>query len=110
MATIRVLPHEVLVPQGTQFESQAGKSLCQQLIDHGVDIEHSCGMVAACTTCHVIVREGFNRLPMASDREDDMLDKAWGLSPTSRLSCQITTADVDLTIELPKYTINHARE
>jgi 2Fe-2S ferredoxin len=47
---------------------------------------------------------------MASDREDDMLDKAWGLSPTSRLSCQITTADVDLTIELPKYTINHARE
>jgi 2Fe-2S ferredoxin len=109
MGVIRVLPHELLAPQGAQFDSVPGKSLCQQLLDHGVDIEHSCGMVAACTTCHVIVREGFQRLPMASDREDDMLDKAWGLTATSRLSCQIES-DVDMTIELPKYTINHARE
>lgn len=109
MAIITVLPHEQLAPDGARFESRPDASLCQQLLDHGVDIEHSCGMVAACTTCHVIVREGFNRLPMASDREDDMLDKAWGLTSTSRLSCQVTP-DTDLTIELPKYTINHARE
>ena len=109
MTFITVLPHEVLAPEGARFEAVAGRSLCQQLIDNGIDIEHSCGMVAACTTCHVIVREGFNRLPPATDREDDMLDKAWGLTSTSRLSCQLEP-DIDLTIELPKYTINHARE
>ena len=110
MATIRVLPHETLAPQGARFEVEPGKSLCQMLLDHGVDIEHACGMVAACTTCHVIVREGFGRLPASSDEEDDMLDKAWGLTATSRLSCQVTAVSSDLTIELPKYTLNHARE
>jgi 2Fe-2S ferredoxin len=110
MTTITVLPHDSLAPQGASFEAISGASLCQQLLDHGIDIEHACGMVAACTTCHVIVREGFNRLPMSSDEEDDMLDKAWGLTANSRLSCQINPVEVDLTIELPRYTINHARE
>lgn len=110
MSIIKVLPHESLAPQGAQFEAKPGASLCQQLLDHGIDIEHACGMVAACTTCHVIVREGFNRLPLATDQEDDMLDKAWGLSATSRLSCQVDASLADLTIELPRYTINHARE
>jgi 2Fe-2S ferredoxin len=110
MPTITVLPHDSLAPQGASFEASSGVSLCQQLLDHGIDIEHACGMVAACTTCHVIVREGFNRLPMSSDEEDDMLDKAWGLTANSRLSCQINPVEVDLTVELPRYTINHARE
>ena len=110
MPTITVLPHESLAPQGGSFEAEAGKSLCQQLLDHGIDIEHACGMVAACTTCHVIVKAGFGRLPPSSDEEDDMLDKAWGLTSTSRLSCQIAPVSTDLTIELPKYTNNHARE
>jgi len=110
MPTITVLPHESLAPQGAKFEAEPGKSLCQQLLDHGIDIEHACGMVAACTTCHVIVKEGFNRLPPSSDEEDDMLDKAWGLTATSRLSCQLNPVVTDVTIELPTYTINHARE
>jgi len=110
MTTIKVLPHEALAPQGAQFEAIPGVSLCQQLLDHGIDIEHACGMVAACTTCHVIVREGFDRLAPATDQEDDVLDKAWGLSATSRLACQVDAGRVDLTIELPRYTINHARE
>jgi 2Fe-2S ferredoxin len=110
MPNITVLPHDSLAPQGASFEAVSGLSLCQQLLDHGIDIEHACGMVAACTTCHVIVREGFNRLPMSGDEEDDMLDKAWGLTANSRLSCQINPVEVDLTIELPRYTINHARE
>ncbi|MFN5509744.1 MAG: ISC system 2Fe-2S type ferredoxin [Burkholderiales bacterium] len=110
MTIIRVLPHDALAPQGAQFEAIAGVSLCQQLLDHGIDIEHACGMVAACTTCHVIVREGFNLLPAATDQEDDMLDKAWGLSATSRLACQVDAGLADLTVELPRYTINHARE
>jgi len=110
MSTIKVLPHDTLAPQGALFEARPGVSLCQQLLDHGIDIEHACGMVAACTTCHVIVREGFSSLPMASDQEDDMLDKAWGLTATSRLACQVDAGATDLTIELPRYTINHARE
>lgn len=110
MATITVLPHDTLAPEGARFEAEPGKSLCQQLLDHHIDIEHACGMVAACTTCHVIVRDGFNRLPAASDQEDDMLDKAWGLTATSRLACQLNPVMSDITIELPRYTINHARE
>jgi 2Fe-2S ferredoxin len=110
MPTITVLPHESLAPEGARFDAEPGKSLCQQLLDHGIDIEHACGMVAACTTCHVIVREGFSRLPPSSETEDDMLDKAWGLTASSRLSCQVNPVATDLTIELPKYTINHARE
>jgi 2Fe-2S ferredoxin len=110
MAIIKVLPHEVLVPEGLSFQADPDKSLCQQLLDQGIEIEHACGMVAACTTCHVIVRSGFDHLVPATDSEDDLLDKAWGLTPTSRLSCQVHAVTDDLTIELPKYTLNHARE
>lgn len=110
MPTITVLPHDSLAPHGASFDAELGKSLCQQLLDHGIDIEHACGMVAACTTCHVIVKDGFGGLPAPSDDEDDLLDKAWGLTAHSRLSCQIGAVSTDLTIELPKYTINHARE
>ena len=56
------------------------------------------------------VREGFDSLPESSEQEDDMLDKAWGLEPESRLSCQARVTDEDLVVEIPRYTINHARE
>lgn len=72
--------------------------------------EHACEKSCACTTCHCIVREGFDSLPESSEEEDDMLDKAWGLEPESRLSCQARVTDDDLVIEIPRYTINHARE
>lgn len=84
--------------------------LCKQLLEHGVDIEHACEMSCACTTCHVIVREGGASLAPATEDEDDMLDKAWGLTAQSRLSCQIHLGSTDLTVEIPKYTINLARE
>jgi 2Fe-2S ferredoxin len=80
------------------------------LLKNHIDIEHACDKVCACTTCHVIVREGFDTLPPSDDLEDDMLDKAWGLSPKSRLSCQSIIQNDDITIEIPKYTINLAKE
>ena len=80
------------------------------LLDNHIEIEHACELSCACTTCHVIVREGFASLEDASDDEEDLLDKAWGLASTSRLSCQALVADADLTVEIPKYTINHAKE
>ncbi|MFZ9677082.1 MAG: ISC system 2Fe-2S type ferredoxin [Quisquiliibacterium sp.] len=110
MPTIKVLPHPVLCPQGVQYEAQAGEVLCRTLLEHGVNIEHACDMSCACTTCHVIVREGGAALQAAEDSEEDMLDKAWGLTAQSRLSCQVQLRDCDLTVEIPKYTINYARE
>jgi 2Fe-2S ferredoxin len=108
--TIRILPHPELCPEGRTIVGAAGSSLCEALLEADVEIEHACAMSCACTTCHVIVREGFDELPMSGDDEDDLLDMAWGLTPQSRLSCQVKLEDTDLTIEIPRYTINHARE
>jgi 2Fe-2S ferredoxin len=110
MPTIKVLPHPTLCPQGRQFDAPAGTVLCEALLKQDVPIEHACELSCACTTCHVIVREGFESLAPSQETEDDMLDKAWGLSAQSRLSCQVRVAQADLVIEIPRYTINHARE
>lgn len=110
MPRIKVLPHPDICPQGAEFEAQAGQNLCRALLAQGIEIEHACEMSRACTTCHVIVREGFNSLEPSSEDEDDLLDRAWGLTPVSRLSCQVEVDGQDLTVELPRYTINHARE
>ncbi len=110
MPTVKVLPHQTLCPEGKEFELAEGKMLCQALLDEGISIEHACEMSLACTTCHVIVRTGFDDLDESSDEEDDLLDKAWGLSANSRLSCQVHMPDTPITVEIPKYTINHARE
>lgn len=110
MTTITVLPHEVLAPDGAKFDAPAGETLCDALLRQGIAIEHACEKSCACTTCHVIVREGLNSLDEQEEKEEDMLDMAWGLTPLSRLSCQARVRDISLVIEIPKYTINHARE
>ena len=110
MPKIIVLPHPELCPEGDVIEAKQGESICNTLLKNHIDIEHACDQVCACTTCHVIVKEGFNSLNPSEENEDDMLDKAWGLTPQSRLSCQAIVQDQDLTIELPKYTINLAKE
>jgi len=110
MAVIKILPHPTLCPQGAQISAPAGTSICEALLDNDIQIEHACDMSAACTTCHVIMREGYNTLNEADETEEDLLDRAWGLTPQSRLSCQAIVAQQDLVVELPKYTINHARE
>jgi 2Fe-2S ferredoxin len=110
MPKLIVLPHQELCPDGDVIEAKSGDSICDTLLQNHIDIEHACDKVCACTTCHVIVREGFDTLPPSDDLEDDMLDKAWGLSPKSRLSCQSIIQNDDITIEIPKYTINLAKE
>lgn len=110
MPQIIVLPHQELCPDGAVFEAESGVSICDALLEHEIEIEHACEKSCACTTCHVVVREGFDSLNEAGEMEEDLLDKAWGLEPTSRLSCQALVADEDLVIEIPKYTINHAKE
>lgn len=110
MPTIKILPHAEYAPDGKTISAPAGTSICEALLENGVNIEHACDMSCACTTCHVIVREGYNSLNEADEAEEDLLDRAWGLGPQSRLSCQAILAQKDVTIEIPKYTINHAKE
>ncbi|MEK0416919.1 MAG: [2Fe-2S] ferredoxin Fdx [Pseudomonadota bacterium] len=110
MPTIRILPHQEYCPQGDSIQAERGTSVCEALLENGIAIEHACEMSCACTTCHVIVREGYASLGEPDESEEDLLDRAWGLTPTSRLSCQAILGDQDVTIEIPKYSINHARE
>jgi 2Fe-2S ferredoxin len=110
MPRLTVLPHPALCPAGAAFEAPAGESICNALLAHGIEIEHACEKSCACTTCHVILREGFGSLESAEEKEEDLLDKAWGLEPASRLSCQARVGEADLVIEIPKYTINYERE
>ena len=110
MTKLTVLPHETLCPQGLEIEATPGVSICDTLLEHHIEIEHACEKSCACTTCHVIVREGYESLELATEKEDDLLDKAWGLELTSRLSCQARMKDNPVTIEIPKYTINQVSE
>lgn len=110
MTQIIVLPHWELCPEGTVIDAEPGTSICDALLENGIEIEHACEKSCACTTCHVVIRDGYSSLDAAEEIEDDLLDKAWGLEPTSRLSCQAIVGDTPLTIEIPKYTINMAKE
>jgi len=110
MPEIVVLPHADVCPEGMTFEATSGKSLLDNLLDHGIEVEHACEKSCACTTCHVIVREGFASLPPSTEEEDDLLDRAWGLTPLSRLSCQAIVDDTKLVVEIPRYTINQVKE
>lgn len=110
MPKIIILPHPELCPDGHIIDAESGQSICEALLAHDIDIEHACELSCACTTCHVIVREGFDSLEPSSELEDDLLDRAWGLEAESRLSCQAVVGDEDLVIDIPRYTINHARE
>ena len=94
-----------------QHDGRPG-SILDILLAHGVPLEHACGGNCACTTCHVVVKRGVDRLSPAEDNEDDLLDKAPGLTPTSRLGCQAVIEDDDAVIEvvIPRYTINQISE
>jgi 2Fe-2S ferredoxin len=104
------LPHEELCPEGAVIEAGSGISICDAALQNGIEIEHACEKSCACTTCHVYIREGMDSLNENTEDEDDMLDKAWGLEPDSRLSCQAMVGNEDIVIEIPKYTINMVSE
>jgi ferredoxin, 2Fe-2S len=110
MPQIIVLPHEEICPDGAVINAESGVSICDALLQNGIEIEHACEKSCACTTCHVYIREGFETLEESDENEDDYLDKAWGLEPDSRLSCQAKVNQSDLVVEIPKYTINMVSE
>ncbi len=110
MPQVIFLPHDELCPDGAVLEGETGESVLDVALRNGIGIEHACEKSCACTTCHVIVREGFDSMAEADELEEDLLDKAWGLEAESRLGCQAIITDEDLVVEVPKYTINHASE
>jgi ferredoxin, 2Fe-2S len=110
MPQIIVLPHDEICPDGAVINAETGVSICDALLLNGIEIEHACEKSCACTTCHVYIREGFETLEESDENEDDFLDKAWGLEPDSRLSCQAKVNQSDLVVEIPKYTINMVSE
>lgn len=110
MPQVIFLPHDELCPEGGVVEADAGESILDAALRIDIDIEHACEKSCACTTCHVYIREGAGSMEGSDELEDDMLDKAWGLDPDSRLSCQAVVADEDLVVEIPKYTINQVSE
>ncbi|MBI5898392.1 MAG: ISC system 2Fe-2S type ferredoxin [Rhodocyclales bacterium] len=110
MTQIIILPHVELCPDGAVIDAAPGTTLCDAMLGNDIEIEHACEKSCACTTCHVVVREGFDSLTEAEEIEEDLLDKAWGLEPTSRLSCQAVVGQTPLVIEIPKYTINMVKE
>ncbi|MCS4295575.1 MAG: ISC system 2Fe-2S type ferredoxin [Comamonas sp.] len=110
MPIIKILPHAEYCPNGAEIKASTGTSICEALLENGINIEHACDMSRACTTCHVIVRQGFDSMAPSEEEEDDLLDRAWGLEPQSRLSCQAIVERDDVTVEIPKYSINHAKE
>lgn len=110
MPKIIFLPHEKLCPDGAIIDAEQGVTILDAALAHHIEIEHACEKSCACTTCHVIIREGIQSLNAAQESEDDMLDKAWGLEPESRLSCQAIVGSEDLVVEIPKYTLNLVSE
>ena len=110
MPQIVFLPHDELCPEGAVVEAESGVSVLDVALQNDIEIEHACEKSCACTTCHVVVREGYDSMEEADELEEDLLDKAWGLEPESRLSCQAVVADEDLVVEIPRYTINQVSE
>jgi 2Fe-2S ferredoxin len=117
MARIRVIfengaPEQVIEfdPARAPFQHDGRPgSILDVLLAHGVHLEHACGGNCACTTCHVIVNKGFDKLSEAEENELDLLDKAPGLTPTSRLGCQaVIEEDAEITVLIPRFTINAA--
>ena len=117
MARLRVLyesgePERVIEfdPKKAPFQHDGRPaSILDVLLGHGVHLEHACGGNCACTTCHVIVKAGGEHLSENTDSEDDLLDKAPGLTPTSRLGCQaVVEDDAEIVVLIPRFTINQA--
>ena len=107
---LKILPHDVLCPDGLEFDLEPDETILDACLRNGIKLEHACEKACACTTCHVVIQEGFDNLESATDQEEDLLDKAWGLQPNSRLSCQAYPVDKLIVIEIPKYTINQVSE
>ena len=110
MPKVTFLPHAEHCPEGMVVEAEPGTTILDLAHEYHIEIESACGGVCACTTCHCVIRKGFDSTGELDELEEDMLDKAWGLEAQSRLACQAVVGNEDITVEIPKYSLNHAAE
>ncbi len=88
-----------------------GESLLEVAMDHGINIEHACGGVCACSTCHIYVEQGMKDLTEATEAEEDRVEEAPGLQRNSRLSCQCeVTGDGPIIVRVPAWNRNAIKE
>ena len=86
-------------------------SILSILLRHGIDIDHTCGGVVACSTCHVYVNKGYDSAPEPIEEEEDQLDYAPAVRDTSRLSCQcVPSGEEDVEVEIPTWNRNEVSE
>ena len=109
------LPMQVTVEVDPATLPASGEGLPGSILDialaHDVDIDHACGGVCACSTCHVVIREGLETCQESTEDEEDMLDTAPGLELNSRLACQaVPNGTGDVVVEIPDWNRNHAKE
>ncbi|AAM68115.1 ISC system 2Fe-2S type ferredoxin [Buchnera aphidicola] len=110
MPKIFFLPHKLLLPKGGCFECKEGETILNVALKNNIKLEHACEKSCACSTCHCIIRKGFLSLSGWSEKEEDVLDKAWGLESTSRLSCQAIIGNIDIEVQIPLYNTNYIIE
>jgi len=94
------MPKIQFLPEGVEVEVPAGKTLLDAALDNNIRIDHNCGGNCACSTCHVVIEEGFDTLNEITEDEEDMLDEAENLTETSRLACQCKVT-ANLVIKIP---------
>lgn len=104
MPKLKVLPHSQICPKGADIRATTGDSILDTMLRRGIPMDHACEKSCACASCHVVVRQGYETLDAPREAEEDMLDKAGGAEPTSRLGCQTRIGYDDLIIEIPPYT------
>src|SRR5262249_35018993 len=99
------------LPANLTFKAAVGQSILDIALENGVPLDHACGGVCACSTCHVIVKKGMERLVEISDDEADQLEEAPGITLSSRLGCQAEiTEEGEIVVEIPDWNRNFARE
>ncbi|XBC41787.1 MAG: ISC system 2Fe-2S type ferredoxin [Buchnera aphidicola (Kaburagia rhusicola rhusicola)] len=106
MPKITFLPHKILLPKGGVFHAKKGETILDIALRNNINIEHACNKACVCTTCHCFIKKGYFSLSICQEKEEDILDKAWGVQLDSRLSCQAKIMNQDVEIEIPVYTIN----
>ncbi|MEW6052035.1 MAG: 2Fe-2S iron-sulfur cluster-binding protein [Candidatus Zixiibacteriota bacterium] len=95
------MPKVRFLPMDIEVEVESGTAILDAALNNNIQIDHNCGGNCACSTCHIVVEEGFETLDEPSEDEIDMLDEAEGLTETSRLACQCIVQDKNMIVRIP---------
>ena len=99
------MPKVTFLPEGIVIEVPKGTTLLEAGLRAKARLGHACGGKCACSTCHVYVREGGDSLSESKDNEQDVLDKAFDVRPSSRLGCQTRIGDDDVVVEVTRDSV-----